>query len=175
MKKILTRKILVEEHPCWDFRIIATNLQKREIFEITKECIVFTVKQTRICVYNPEAAAKLKSSEIDLSSNHQFLLVTEFHDWLTWERTILSKIQCIRYYALWIIIDPSLTVARVTKAFDIFAIWRGYPAEIRVDNGKKINFHHTVAWAEKQTVKIKYIQPGKPAENGFIECFDRTD
>jgi putative transposase len=63
----------------------------------------------------------------------------------------------------------------VTKAFDIFAIWRGYPAEIRVDNGTKINFHHTIAWAEKQIVKIKYIQPGKPAENGFIEYFDRTD
>jgi hypothetical protein len=31
-----------------------------------------------------------------------------------------------------------------------------------------------VAWAEEHVVKIEYIQPGKPAQNGFVERFNRT-
>ena len=54
------------------------------------------------------------------------------------------------------------------------AVWRGYPAQIRVDNGPEFISHHMVAWEEKHSVKIEYIQPGKPAQNGFIERFNRT-
>ncbi|MDM3443283.1 integrase core domain-containing protein, partial [Citrobacter sp. Cb009] len=29
-------------------------------------------------------------------------------------------------------------------------------------------------WAEKHAVKLEFIQPGKPAQNAFIERFNRT-
>ena len=78
------------------------------------------------------------------------------------------KNQCIRYYALWIDLEPSLTAARLTKVFDKLALLRRYPAKIRLDNGTKIDSHHTIVWAEKQTVKIEYFPPGKPAEKGLL-------
>ena len=56
----------------------------------------------------------------------------------------------------------------------MLAIRRGYPAQIRVDNGPEFISHHMVAWAEEHAVKIEYIQPGKPAQNGFVERFNRT-
>ena len=76
--------------------------------------------------------------------------------------------------ALWIEIDLSLPAARVTRVLDMLAVWRGYPAQIRVDNGPEFISRYMVAWAEEHGVKIEYIQPGKPAQNGFIERFNRT-
>lgn len=29
-------------------------------------------------------------------------------------------------------------------------------------------------WAEKQQIKIDYIQPGKPQQNAYVERFNRT-
>ena len=31
-----------------------------------------------------------------------------------------------------------------------------------------------VQWAQKHNVTIQYIQPGKPAQNAYIERFNRT-
>ena len=76
--------------------------------------------------------------------------------------------------ALWIEIDLSLPAARVTRVLDMLAVWRGYPAQIRMDNGPEFISHNMVAWAEEHAVKIEYIQPGKPAQNGFVERFNRT-
>lgn len=76
--------------------------------------------------------------------------------------------------ALWIEIDLSLPAARVTRVLDMLAVWRGYPAQIRVDNGPEFISHHMLTWAEQHAVKIEYIQPGKPAQNGFVERFNRT-
>lgn len=33
---------------------------------------------------------------------------------------------------------------------------------------------HFKKWAESHQILIQYIQPGKPAQNGFIERFNRT-
>ena len=30
------------------------------------------------------------------------------------------------------------------------------------------------AWARRHAVRIHFIQPGKPAKNGFVERFNRT-
>ena len=56
----------------------------------------------------------------------------------------------------------------------MLAVWRGYPERIRVDNGPKFIARCMVAWADQHAVKIEYIQPGKPAQNGFVERFNRT-
>ena len=56
----------------------------------------------------------------------------------------------------------------------MLAAWRGYPIHIQVDNGPEFVSHHMVTWALEHEVKIEYIQPGKPAQNGFVECFNCT-
>lgn len=68
----------------------------------------------------------------------------------------------------------SLPAERVTEFLDEIAGIRGYPNELRVDNGPE-NISSTMAnWAAKNGVTIKFIQPGKPAQNGYIERFNRT-
>ena len=76
--------------------------------------------------------------------------------------------------ALWIEVDTSLPAERVIRVFDTLATWRGYPRQIRSDNGPEFLSGKLERWAEKHGVELAYIQPGKPAQNAYIERFNRT-
>ncbi len=68
----------------------------------------------------------------------------------------------------------SLPAIRVTEYLDQIARERGYPMKLRLDNGPENISKIMVAWAKKHHVHIHYIQPGKPAQNAYIERFNRT-
>jgi hypothetical protein len=46
------------------------------------------------------------------------------------------------------------------------------PALIRCDNGPEILSQTFVDWCQDHEVEIRYIQPGKPVQNAFIESFN---
>ena len=52
--------------------------------------------------------------------------------------------------------------------------WQGKPAVIRCDKGPEYVSNQLVTWAIKQNITLMYIQPGKPTQNAYIECFNRT-
>jgi putative transposase len=76
--------------------------------------------------------------------------------------------------ALAIEIDTSLPSGRVVRALDMIAAWRGYPRRLRMDNGPELISQHLKSWAEKHDLKLDFIEPGKPAQNAYIERFNRT-
>lgn len=76
--------------------------------------------------------------------------------------------------ALGILISFSLTSKRITRWIDQLALTRGYPNRIRVDNGPENISHHFQNWAKSHGITIHYIQPGKPAQNAYIERFNRS-
>jgi len=76
--------------------------------------------------------------------------------------------------ALGILASFSLTSKRITRWLDQLALSRGYPNRIRVDNGPENISHHFQNWAKQHNIFIQYIQPGKPAQNAYIERFNRT-
>lgn len=71
-------------------------------------------------------------------------------------------------------IDYSLPAKRIVRVLDQIAMVRGYPDFIRVDNGPELISQKLREWAEENGVMINHIQPGKPAQNGYIERFNRT-
>lgn len=75
-----------------------------------------------------------------------------------------------------LLIEPAFNLpsSKVTKLVDELAIYRGYPKMIRVDNGPEFIAAHFKQWAVNRGIDILYIQPGKPAQNGLIERFNRT-
>ena len=76
--------------------------------------------------------------------------------------------------ALAIEVDTSLPSQRVIRTLDRVANWRGYPARIRCDNGPEFIAQALETWAAKHQVTLDFIQPGKPAQNAYIERFNRT-
>ena len=76
--------------------------------------------------------------------------------------------------ALWIEVDTSLPAERVTRVLDRVAAWRGYPRRIRSDNGPEFISARMARWAKQHDIQLDFIEPGKPAQNAYIERFNRT-
>jgi len=71
-------------------------------------------------------------------------------------------------------IDFSLPAARVVRALDQIIEWRGKPLSIRSDNGPEYISDLLAAWANKNDIKLDFIQPGNPQQNAYIERYNRT-
>ena len=73
---------------------------------------------------------------------------------------------------LGIIVDTSLNGARVSRELDKLIDEYGKPEMILSDNGTEFTSHAILNWAQEKKVQWDYIQPGKPYQNGTIECFN---
>ena len=50
----------------------------------------------------------------------------------------------------------------------------GYPQAIQLDNGPKFLADRVAPWWADRGIALRCIQPRKPNQYGFIECFNRT-
>lgn len=69
-------------------------------------------------------------------------------------------------------VDHSLTGQRVTRVLDRIALTRELPEVITVDNGPEFISKALDLWAFENGVKLRFIQPGKPVQNAYIESFN---
>lgn len=76
--------------------------------------------------------------------------------------------------ALAIEIGFSLPSRRVLALLDDLMALHGAPGALRMDNGPEFLATTVAAWAERRGVRLDFIQPGKPAQNAFIERFNQT-
>jgi putative transposase len=76
--------------------------------------------------------------------------------------------------ALGIEVDTSLSAERVVRVMEQIKEWRGVPKAIRCDNGPELTAETFVDWCRSNEIEIRYIQPGKPNQNAFIERFNRS-
>ncbi len=73
-----------------------------------------------------------------------------------------------------IVIDTSIPGGRAVRTLDRLVEWRGKPEAIRVDNGPEYLSQVFADWCHRNHVELRYIQPGKPNQNAYIERFNRT-
>ena len=73
---------------------------------------------------------------------------------------------------LWIEADTSLSGPRVTRVLDCVAELRGRPASLITDNGPEFAGSALERWAHDRQVTHRFITPGKPSQNGYIESFN---
>ena len=67
----------------------------------------------------------------------------------------------------------SFTSIKVTDVMERLIEFNGKPSTIRVDNGSEFIAHNFQRWCKEQQIEIKYIQPGKPIQNAYVERFNR--
>ncbi len=76
--------------------------------------------------------------------------------------------------ALAIEIDLNIPAQRVVRVLGRIVANRGYPLKMRMDNGPERVLLALTQWTEEHGVLLEFIKPGKPTQNAFIECFNRT-
>jgi putative transposase len=70
--------------------------------------------------------------------------------------------------------DYSIPGEKVVEVLKSIVNDRGRPEQIRVDNGPEFRGRVFVEWCQVEGIVIKYIQPGKPMQNAYIERLNRT-
>ena len=75
---------------------------------------------------------------------------------------------------LWVEAAHSITAAKLIETLDRIGEMRGWPRYIRCDNGPEFISYMLKQWAEEKNIEIKFIQPGKPTQNGIVERLNGT-
>lgn len=86
-------------------------------------------------------------------------------------RTLNVVDDCSRE-ALAIEVARALPGSAVVVALEAVAEVRGYPAQIVIDNGPEFRGRLLDAWAYEHGVELRFIEPGKPTQNAFVESFN---
>lgn len=69
-------------------------------------------------------------------------------------------------------VDTSLKSEKLVSAFKTLSLARNLPEEIVCDNGPEFISQNLDIWAYQNNVKLKFIQPGRPTQNAYIESFN---
>lgn len=70
--------------------------------------------------------------------------------------------------------DYSIPSISVISQLQLLEQERGLPLMIRVDNGPEFTSFEFTQWCKEKNIDIKFIQPGKPTQNAFIERMNKT-
>jgi putative transposase len=65
--------------------------------------------------------------------------------------------------------DTSMPALRVIRVLEKLVFTRGKPEMIRVDNGPEFISDKLDNWCKDQKIRLVFIQPGKPMQNGYVE------
>ena len=169
---------LADSHKRWGFGLMFRWLRKngydwnhKRVYRVYKDLALNLrinpkkrlPSRTPVALHQPEAPNAFWSMDFmadSLSCGRRFRTLNIIDDF---NRESLS-----------IEIDFSLPADRVIRVLKQTAEWRGYPKFIRVDNGPELISQKLLDWAEEHGVVVNHIEPGKPAQNGYIERFNRT-
>jgi putative transposase len=76
--------------------------------------------------------------------------------------------------ALAIEVGISIPASRVVRVLDQLVEMHGAPAAVRCDNGPEFISSTFFDWCEDRKITVRYIQPGKPDQNAYMERFNRS-
>ena len=73
-------------------------------------------------------------------------------------------------------IEPyfSISSQRVIAILERVLLEKGKPKAIRVDNGPEFISSAMHEWCIDKSIRLQFIQPGKPMQNGYVDRFNRS-
>ena len=150
-------RAIAAERPRFGWRRINVMLQR--------EGIVLNHKKLRR-IYRAE--------QLQVRARKKRWSVDFLHDTLANGRQIriMTLIDDFTREALALEVDFSLPTLRVLRVFDTIAWERGLPETVRFDNGPEFTSLAMLKWAAEHNVRLHFIDPGKPMQNGQVESFN---
>ncbi len=86
----------------------------------------------------------------------------------------LNIIDDFNHQALENEVDYSHSGISVFRKLEKVIAEHGHPVELRSDNGPELLSAVYTDFCEKNNIETRYIKPGKPMQNGFVERFNRS-
>jgi putative transposase len=71
-------------------------------------------------------------------------------------------------------VGTSIPAARVVRVMEQLDEMYGLPSTVRVDNGPEFLAEAFQSWCLEHGIEIRYIQPGKPNQNAYVERFNKS-
>ena len=68
--------------------------------------------------------------------------------------------------------DTAISGTYVTRLLERIKVERGLPKVIRSDNGREFCGRAMAIWAHDNNVALRFIEPGKPNQNAYVESFN---
>ena len=169
---------LAEKHPRWGFwmcyqrlRLLGKGWNHKRVYRIYKQLGLNHRRKTK------KRIPKRERQPLEVPARANAVWAIDFvHDTLyngRKFRTLNVMDEGVRE-CLHIEIDTSLPAERLVRTMEQIKEWRGLPEAIRCDNGPELISKKFADWCEENDVEIRFIQPGKPDQNAFIERFNRT-
>jgi putative transposase len=171
----LVRKFAAQ-HPRWGLRRVWTLVKKEQptvgryrVSRIWREEKLQVKRRLR------KRLARPKMAENPAKRRNQRWAMDFVADRLADGRAlrILTLVDIFTRECLALEVDLSLSGERVKRVLEKVVQERGErPEEIVVDNGPEFISSALTKWCKEQQIKLSYIQPGRPMQNGHVESFN---
>jgi putative transposase len=71
-------------------------------------------------------------------------------------------------------VGRSISATRVVRVMNELIEFYSKPEPIRLDNGPELTSEFFTDWTKEHGIELRFIQPGKPNQNTFIERFNKS-
>lgn len=69
-------------------------------------------------------------------------------------------------------VDTGISARQVAMSLERILAARPRPRSLRCDNGPEFRSRYFNAWCKSHRIRLEYITPGRPTQNGYIESFN---
>ena len=169
---------IVERHGRWGFwkcydrlRLQGQRWNHKRVWRVYREMGLNLPRRTKKRIPQREPVPLDTGSQVNQGWALDFM-----HDALYDGRRFrtLNVIDEANREALAIEVGASIPSRRLIRTLNRLIDWYGRPDAIRLDNGPEMTSHDFVEWAQVRGIALRFIEPGEPNQNAYIERFNRT-
>ncbi len=166
---------------CWGFWMIFWYLRRQNLIQDNHKRVYRLWKAAGLNLRMPPQRPRIRREYNALLVPHQInqgWAMDFVSDWVVGPdkqsvRIINIMDECSRR-ALWTEAHSSISAKKLIEVLEKLIAWRGVPEYIRCDNGPEFIAARLKDWAQQHGIELRYIQPGKPSQNGLIERLNKT-
>lgn len=165
----------------WGFRLCFEYGRKKGWFKVGKTRAYRCWKEAGLQQLRPPKRKQIKRKYQELLPPEKSGVgwaVDFTQDWVTGHKKepvrLLNLMDEGSRRCLWAAAYRNIPAKKLVEVLDQALKIYGKPKYLRCDNGPELIAQELRAWADQHAIEVKYIQAGKPTQNGLIERLNGT-